>query len=108
MYVMDKNEFIRQINQLELLFKEEEKVVDMLAIDTERSRFFKKLYYFYDTDIDNLQSIMYDNHEWIRHYVYETRFGKQCTKVKLNNKTYHIDSPEKLYDIIVKTMEENK
>ena len=39
---MDKNEFIRQINQLELLFKEEEKVVDMFAIDTERSELFKK------------------------------------------------------------------
>ena len=104
---ISKNEFSRQILQLERLFEEENKFVDILAIDTERSEFFKSLYYFYDTTIDNLQSIMYDNHEWIRHYVYETRFGKQCTKVKLNNKSYHIVTG-KLYDIIVKTMEENK
>lgn len=103
---MDKKEFVRQIDQLELLFKEEQKIIDMLAINTERSEFFKSLYYFYDTAIDNLQSIMYDNYEWIRHYVYETNFGKQCTKVKHDNKTYYVNSPEKLYDIIVKTREE--
>lgn len=103
---MSKKEFVWQINNIELLFKEEQKVVDMLAIDTERSRFFKKLYYFYDTAIDNLQSIMYDNNEWIRHYVYETRFGKQCTKVVFNNKTYYINTADKLYDIIIKTREE--
>lgn len=103
---MSKDKFVRQINQLELLFKEEKNFVDVTGIDTDRSQLFLKLYFFYNTSIDNLSSIMYDNHEWIRHYVYESKFGKQCTKVKFENKTYYINSPETLYDIIVKTREE--
>ena len=102
---MSKDEFIEYIDNIEYQFEIDDKYITDLGHVFPNAFTANMMYdnhYILDSLIKLLAETLKDENGWIDWYIYETHFGKDTNVVKNENESETIiDSPSKLYDLIV-------
>jgi hypothetical protein len=99
--ILSKADFVEQINKIKKVFQDEDLFLEVTGIAPERSQFICAYHDIVDGYIDMLARAVGDKDEWVCWYVWETKWGTQCTEVVVRGKDYLVTDAGALYDVIM-------
>jgi len=99
--ILSKVDFVEQINKIKKVFQDEDLFLEVTGIVPDRSQFICAYHDIVDGYIDMLARSVGDKDEWVCWYVWETKWGTQCTEVVVRGKDYLVTDAGALYDVIM-------
>jgi hypothetical protein len=96
-----KEEFLKYMKSIEVFLQESEDSNKAIKLLCDDSFYVKKGDLLLDSYIELLKKLTNDENNWIEYFVFECRFGKNENKVTINNKTFRLNSVEKLWGILI-------